>query len=140
MFFWRVRATVASWRLFAQAVFLEAFAEGGPADIELGGTDQTFNMLAGGTSFLLLALFYLIIDVWGWKKWAFFFTVIGMNSIFIYLFNSMVNVRYTSTYFLGWLVKLVGENAGQVVITTGMIALTWSLLYLMYKKKIFIRV
>jgi len=100
----------------------------------------TFDILTAGISFLLLALFYQVIDVWGFKKWAFFFTVIGMNSIFIYMFNALVNVRYTSNYLLGWPAKLLGESGGQLVITTGMIALTWTLLYLMYKKKIFLRV
>jgi predicted acyltransferase len=100
----------------------------------------TFDLLTAGISFLLLDLFYLIIDVWGWKKWAFFFRIIGMNSIFIYLFSSMVNVRYTSTYLLGSFSTLLGDKGGQLLIQTGIIALTWTLLYLMYKRKIFIRV
>jgi predicted acyltransferase len=29
-------------------------------------------LYAGGLSFLLLSFFYLVIDVWGYKKWAFF--------------------------------------------------------------------
>jgi hypothetical protein len=41
-----------------------------------------FNLLAGGLSFILIALFYQFIDVWGWRKWTLFFRVIGMNSIF----------------------------------------------------------
>jgi len=35
-------------------------------------------------SFLAMALFYLILDVWGLKKCAFGFIVIGMNSIVVY--------------------------------------------------------
>jgi predicted acyltransferase len=38
-----------------------------------------------GISTLLLATFYLIIDVWGYLKWAFFFVVFGANSIVIYM-------------------------------------------------------
>ena len=30
-------------------------------------------------------LFYYVIDVLGYKKWAFYFKVIGMNSILIYI-------------------------------------------------------
>jgi predicted acyltransferase len=36
---------------------------------------STFNLLTGGISFLLLAFFYLIIDHWGFKKWAFYFRI-----------------------------------------------------------------
>ncbi len=100
----------------------------------------TFNLLAGGISFLLIALFYLIIDVWGKRKWAFFFKVIGMNSIFIYLFTSLVNVGYTSRYLFGWIAAPSGEKGGQLVLIAGGICLTWLLLYYMYKKKIFFKV
>lgn len=100
----------------------------------------TFNLLTGGISFLLIALFYLIIDVLGWQKWSFFFTVIGMNSIFIYLFHAMVNVDYTANYLLGWIAGPLGDKGGELIIISGSIMLTWLLLYYMYKKKIFLRI
>lgn len=40
---------------------------------------------AGGWSYLLLAAFYLLIDVIGRRRWAFPFVVIGMNAITIYV-------------------------------------------------------
>ena len=46
---------------------------------------SSFVLWAGGWSLLLLGLFYLVIDVWGWRKWAFFFVVIGANAITIYM-------------------------------------------------------
>ena len=51
-----------------------------------------FNLLTSGIGFLLMTCFYWIIDVKGWKKWSFFFRVIGMNSIFIYLLYDLVDV------------------------------------------------
>jgi predicted acyltransferase len=102
----------------------------------------TFNLLTGGISFLLVALFYLIIDVWGFKKWSFFFQVIGMNSIFIYLVvvGGLINISITSMSLFGWIAKPLGENGGQLVIVLGNITLSWFLLYFMYIKKIFIKV
>ena len=102
----------------------------------------TFNLLTGGISFLLVALFYLIIDVWGFKKWSFFFQVIGMNSIFIYLIvvGGLVNISATSMSLFGWIAKPLGENGGELVIVLGSITLSWFLLYFMYIKKIFIKV
>ncbi|MCD6354763.1 MAG: DUF5009 domain-containing protein [Prolixibacteraceae bacterium] len=100
---------------------------------------STFNILTGGISFLLLSLFYLIIDHWGFKKWAFYFRVIGMNSIFVYLFTRIVDVRGITEFFLGWLAKPMNEN-GHILILVGSLALIWLLLYYMYKKKIFLRI
>jgi predicted acyltransferase len=103
---------------------------------------STYNILAGGISFLLVALFYLIIDVWGLKKWSFFFRVIGLNSIFIYLISvgNLVNVSHTSMSVFGWIVKPLGENTRELVQVIGSITLCWLLLFFMYRKKIFIKV
>jgi predicted acyltransferase len=98
----------------------------------------SFNLLASGIGFLLIALFYWVIDVKGWKKWSFFFRVIGMNSIFIYLLYDLVDVGRTANYLFGW-TSLLGEF-GQIVSIVGSIMMVWSLLYYMYKKEIFLRV
>ena len=97
-----------------------------------------FNLLTAGIGFLLITLFYYIIDVKGWKKWSFFFRVIGMNSIFIYLLYNLVDISKTSKYLFGWTV--LWGDFGQVLNIVGGIMLVWSLLYYMYKKNIFIRV
>jgi len=100
---------------------------------------STFNMLTGGISFILMAFFYLIIDHWKFRGWAFYFRVIGMNSIFIYLFVRIIDIQYVTTFFFGWLAKPLG-TAGDFLILIFGLALIWLLLYYMYKKKIFLRV
>ena len=86
-----------------------------------------------------IALFYLIIDVWKFRRWSFFFRVIGMNSIFIYLFYRIIPMEAVSLTFFGWLVNLTGE-AGKIITLTGIIFLEWLLLYYMFRKKIFLKV
>jgi predicted acyltransferase len=102
----------------------------------------TYNLLSGGISFLLLALFYLIIDVRACKKWTLFFRVIGINSIFVYLIvtGNLLNISSTTTSLIGWIINPIGENAGQLILTIGNISLAWLLLYFMYRKNIFIKV
>jgi len=100
----------------------------------------TFNLLAGGLSFLLIALFFMVIDHWKCRKWAFYFRVIGMNSIFVYLFDRIVNVDSISEFFTGWLAKLFSEPAGHLVIALGTLAIIWLVLWFLYKKEIFIRI
>ena len=99
----------------------------------------TFNLLAGGISFLLLALFYLIIDIWKIRKWAFFFQVIGLNSITIYLGTRIIDFYHTSGFFLSGLSGLAGDY-DKVISMGGVILAEWLFLYFLYRKKIFLRV
>jgi predicted acyltransferase len=101
---------------------------------------SSFVLLAGGLSLLFLSLFYYIIDVLGHKKWAFFFTVIGMNSILIYMSGKFINWNYTTEGFFKWLLQLVGEPWNAFVFAFCFLAVKWALLYFLYKKKVFLRV
>ena len=99
----------------------------------------TFDIYAAGLSFLLLALFYLVVDVWGFRKWSFFFRVIGLNSITIYLGTRMIDFGFTSEFWFGGLARLAGP-AGVLVLGAGVIAVEWLVLYFLYKKSVFLRV
>lgn len=100
---------------------------------------STFNLLAGGISFLLLALFYLLIDVWKFQKWTLFFRVIGMNSITIYMATRMIDFWFTSKFLFGGLAGSFG-NFGPVVLVVGLLSLEWIFLYFLYKRNIFLKV
>jgi len=66
---------------------------------------SSFVLFAGGWSLILLGVFYLVIDVWKLKKWAFPFVVIGLNSITIYILNSgIIDFGQMGQYFLGGIV------------------------------------
>lgn len=98
-----------------------------------------FNIMAAGTSFLLLTLFYYIIDVKMWRGWIFFFQVIGLNSITIYMGVRIINFASISEFFLGWIATPSGLY-GAVIIAIGTLVVEWMLLYYLYKNKIFLRV
>ena len=106
--------------------------------IKLLQTD-TFYLYAGGFCFILLALFYLVIDVWKIQKWAFFFKVIGMNAITVYMMFQLINVDHTSSVLVGGLAKYMGAY-GPVLISVVTASLVWALLYGLYRKKIFLRI
>jgi predicted acyltransferase len=103
---------------------------------------SSFVLYAGGLSLILLSIFYLVIDVWGLKKWTFPFVVIGMNSITIYMLNSgIMNFEQMGNYFFGGAAHLFNsEPAGNLVIAVGSILCMWYVLYLLYKHKIFLKV
>ncbi|HJV20565.1 MAG TPA: DUF5009 domain-containing protein [Sediminibacterium sp.] len=101
---------------------------------------SSFVLQAGGISLLLLALFYYIIDVLGYRKWAFFFKVIGMNSILIYISEKFIDWEYSAKAITGWLAELSGETYYSVVIALGYVAIKWIFLRFLYEKKIFLSV
>jgi len=100
---------------------------------------SSYNLLAGGVCFILMALFYLVMDVWRCRKWAFVFVVIGMNSLFIYLVTAIVPAGHIVERFIGFLMKLSGDF-GAVLKTFGILSFHWLLLYFLYRWKLFIRV
>jgi len=89
---------------------------------------------------LLLSLFYLIIDVWKYRRWSFFFTVIGMNSITIYIGANIIDFTHVSQFFTGGLSSISGEAWGNVILWVGYLAAEWLFLLFLYRKKIFLRV
>ena len=101
---------------------------------------SSFVLQAGGVSLLLLSLFYYIIDVLGYRRWAFFFAVIGMNSILIYLSDNFIDWYFTAEALFKWLMQLFSESYAEVVLALMVLLVKWGFLYFMYLKKVFLRV
>ncbi|MDO5977424.1 acyltransferase family protein [Flavivirga spongiicola] len=101
---------------------------------------SSFTLHCGGLSMLLMALFYYIIDVLEYKKWAFFFKVIGMNSILIYMSGRFIDWSYTTNAIFKWLGQMVGEPYNVVVLAFCFVLTQWLFLYILYKGRLFLRV
>ena len=105
---------------------------------------SSFVLFSGGLCYLLLALFYLVIDVWGFKKWAFGFVVIGSNAIAVYMLTRSSITRHfdfrkIGDIFVTGLDRWVGDCSGLIHAVAGFAAL-WLVLWWMYRKKLFIRI
>ncbi|MEI6086898.1 MAG: DUF5009 domain-containing protein [Bacteroidota bacterium] len=101
---------------------------------------SSFTMLVGGISMIFLSVFYYIIDVKGYRYWAFFFNVIGMNSILIYISGHFINWDYTTNGLFHWVGQLLGEPYNAVAFSALYVFVQWQFLYFMYKKKVFLKV
>lgn len=100
---------------------------------------SSYTLFSGGLCLMLLALFYWIIDVKGYRKWAFFFIVIGVNPITIYFLQRFVDFGGIAEFFLSG----VAANAGllaPLIIPVGILAIKWLLLWFLYRHKIFFKV
>lgn len=100
---------------------------------------SSFVLHCAGLSLLLLAGFYLVIDVWKIRRGVFFFVVIGSNSILIYMAPKFIDFYRITHGLLDGPVSLL-ENAGPVLIAVGLVMVKWAMLWLCYKKKIFLKV
>jgi predicted acyltransferase len=94
---------------------------------------------ANGWSCLLLAAFFLVIDVWGFRKWAFPLVVIGANAIAVYMAVHVFDFHKIGDVFVGNIASRIGP-AGNLLSDAAALAVIWLILLYMYRKKTFLRV
>jgi predicted acyltransferase len=99
-------------------------------------------LFSGGCCFLLLALFYWLVDIHNKRRWAFFLIVIGMNSIAAYViadgFGSFI--AKSLSIHLGHYDQIFGDAYSTLVKGAVVLTIEWLILYWMYKKKVFIKI
>ncbi|MBN8856301.1 MAG: DUF5009 domain-containing protein [Sphingobacteriales bacterium] len=105
---------------------------------------SSFVLASGGYCLLMLALCYWWIDLRNHRKHLQFFTVVGMNSIFIYLFFEIVGDRWFNGYITSiasGLLQIVSAPVFVQAILSSLciFALEWGMCYFLYKKKIFFK-
>lgn len=101
---------------------------------------STFVLVVGGYSLAMFALFYWLIDVKGWRKWAFPLIVVGMNPITLYVGTRIVNVGAIASFFGTALAAMLPEAWGSVLMAALYLAIVWLIAYFLYRKKIFLKV
>ena len=103
----------------------------------------SWTLFSGGLCFLMLAAFYAVLDVWGFKKCAFPLTVIGMNSIAIYCLTHWITGFIVNSLrtFLGhsW-PNMFGKTLEPITTGAAVLLVYWLILYWMYRRKLFLRV
>lgn len=100
---------------------------------------SSFVVFAAGWSLLLFALFYLVIDVVGLKRWSFFFRVIGMNSITIYLLQQFFDFHKPVQTLFGGFLSLFPEQYYPSLYWCCYVLICWLLLYFLYRKSVFLK-
>jgi predicted acyltransferase len=99
---------------------------------------SSFVLVAGGLSCLLMATFYLLIDVLGYKKWVFPFTVIGMNALAVYMATELFDFRKIGNVFVGQLLPRVG-SWDDALASAAAVVIIWLILYWMYRTRSFVK-
>ena len=99
---------------------------------------SSFVLYAGGWSLLLLALFYWIIDVKGYKKWAFFMVVVGMNALTIWVGQRWVNFNFTAEFLFNGMLQFTGVLK-PVLFAFSVVMVKWVFLYVLHRNKIYLK-
>lgn len=100
-------------------------------------------LFSGGMCFLLLAAFSQIIDVKGYRKWAFPLVVVGTNSIAAYLIAHIWEhfVLSSLTIHLGHSVfQILGVALEPLLLGIAALSIYWLFLLWLYRRKIFLRI
>ena len=96
-------------------------------------------LVSSGYCFLLMGIFYLWIDCLGHNKHLTLLKVYGMNSITAYVVSHVISFKSISKSLFFGLEQYVGDYY-QVIIQVSNVTILFVILYILYKKKIFLRV
>ena len=106
---------------------------------------SSFTLASGGLCLLGLGILFLWIDLMNHKKFLKFFLIVGMNSIFIYVFFEIVVHRWLGDYLnviVNGIISPIGlsQNFINILASFVIFAVEWGLCYWLYRKKIFFKV
>lgn len=100
----------------------------------------SFALYSGGWTLWMLAAFYWVIDLRGWRAWAFPLVVFGMNSLAVYIMTLL---------WPAWIVKVLKTQFGSQLFTgtygpvaekLSVLGLLWLFCWWLYRRKLFFRI
>ena len=114
----------------------------------------TFVLVTCGLGSSFLALLIWIIDVKGHKKWSRFFEAFGVNPLFMYVLAAVVSILLSNIRFAykeatislqGFIYRellqpVLGDYLGSLAFALLFVCLIWTCGYVLYKKKIYIKI
>jgi len=117
---------------------------------------SSYVSFSAGLAMVFLALLVWIIDVKGFKRWSKPFIHFGTNSLFIFVFSGLYGrvmiylIKFTNTQgktvsgyhylYSKIFVPIAGNMNGSLLFAISHIIFFWFLVYILYKKKIFIKI
>jgi heparan-alpha-glucosaminide N-acetyltransferase len=103
----------------------------------------SWTLFSGGACFLFVAAFSWVIEIKGYKKWAFPLAVIGMNSIAAYMMAHLFE-RFIIDSFRIHLgphaFQFLGTGVEPLIRGIAVLLVFWLMLFWMYRRKLFLRI
>jgi predicted acyltransferase len=105
----------------------------------------SFTLVTLGFCLLVYAFIFWWIDLKNHKKHLWFFIIVGLNSLFIYLFFEIVASRWFNGYMASitnGIMNMVNtpEQLRNIITSLLIFAVEWWMCYFLYRKNVFIKV
>jgi predicted acyltransferase len=114
---------------------------------------SSYVLFTAGIAMGVLALIYLIADVWKLQKWGYLFLVFGTNALFSFFLAGVwtrimlllkVTSGETKVTLYTWIyehlcVPVAGNMNGSLMFALMQVLLIWLIAFILYRKRIFIR-
>jgi predicted acyltransferase len=102
-----------------------------------------WTIFSGGWCFLLLAAFCWVIEIRGYRRWAFPLVVIGMNSIAAYLIAHLFEDFIVDSFRIhlgAGIFAVLGDAVEPLVRGLTVLAVYYLILWWMYRRQLFLRI
>lgn len=102
-----------------------------------------WTLFSGGACFLLLAAFCWVIEIKGYRKWAFPLVVIGMNSIAAYMIAHLFGDFIARSFHIHLgqdVFRIFGAGLEPFLQGAAVLLAYWLILFWMYRRKLFLRI
>ena len=102
-----------------------------------------WTIFSGGACFLFLAAFSWVIDMKGYKRWAYPLVIVGMNSIAAYSIAHLCEDFVTSSLEINLghaPFAILGPALEPLLLHGAVLGIFWVMLFWMYRRKIFLRI
>jgi heparan-alpha-glucosaminide N-acetyltransferase len=103
----------------------------------------SWTLFSGGICFLFTAAFSWVIDIRGYRKWAFPLVVIGVNSIAAYLIAHLFERFMFSSLRIHLgpdVFRVLGPGLEPLLLGAAVLLSYWFILYWMYQRKLFLKI
>ena len=100
---------------------------------------SSYVLVACGYSAVLLGIFYQLIDVRGFRKWAIPFVWIGSNAITIYLVSALVGFPKVANRFVGGDIAVALGSWADFVRSILALIMVFAVCRFLYRRKLFLR-
>ncbi len=111
---------------------------------------SSYVIYAGGIGMVILALLFIIIDIWNLKGWTGFFNTFGTNPLFTYLLagiwtKTMLAVKIGESTLYKWIFDHIcsplfeEQKLASLLFAIMQVLIIWAFGYILYRKKIIIR-
>jgi predicted acyltransferase len=100
----------------------------------------SWALFCAGWTFWILAGFYWVVDLKGWKRWTFPFVVVGMNCTAMYCMWQLMKGWVLQSVQIHFGNELFQGTYGPIWASLTWTAILWGICYWMYRRKVFLKV